>query len=239
MLTPMSYFNLIDACSEPGCPVCRLLRSDADRALDAMMYENANEPESHLEFRNGRGLCNTHGWQLTQYAGYSLGTAILYKATINEVLKVMQQTANQPPLVQKLVRRSGRGAALADALEPTTSCFVCKTLSIAEPTYIQIFAQSLGDEKFLAAYRNSDGLCLPHFRQLLRRVDESDVQTILAIQQSLWERLEAELKLFADKNIAERMHEAIGQEGDSWQRAIGSTSGQPNVFSMVPRPVKR
>lgn len=239
MLTPMSFFNLIDAFSESGCPVCRLLRSDAERAIDALLYENANDPDSHREFRNGRGLCNTHGWQLTQYTGYSLGTTILYRATIKEVLKVIQQSVNQPPMVKKLVRRTGRGAALADALEPVAPCFVCKLLSVAEPTYIQIFAQSLSDEKFVAAYRDSDGLCLPHFRHLLRRVDDGAVQTLLIIQQSLWERLEAKLTLFADKNVAERMNEAIGTEGDSWQRAIGSMAGEPHVFSMNPRPVKR
>jgi hypothetical protein len=158
----MSYFNLVDAFSESGCPVCRLLRSDAEHALDSLLYENANDADSHREFREGRGLCNTHGWQLTRFAGYSLGTAVLYRATVNEVLKVIAQTENRQPIAQKLMQQKASlsGAVLADVLEPVAPCFVCKLLNAAEQTYVQVFAQSLADEKFVAAYRISDGLCL-------------------------------------------------------------------------------
>jgi hypothetical protein len=239
----MSYFNLSDACAEPGCPVCRLLRTDAERALDALMYENANDPDSHREFRQGRGLCNTHGWQLARFAGYSLGTAILYRAAVNEVLAVLERTLNPTSPIQKLRRSANRatGAALAAALAPEAPCFVCKLLSVSEPTYLDTFAQYLGDDKLIAAYRASDGLCLPHFRGLLRRLDRLDganTAAFLAIQQAIWGRLEAELREFADKARVERMTEAAGSEADSWRRAIGSLGGEPNIFGLTPRPPK-
>lgn len=236
-MMPLSYFNLIEACAEPGCPICRLLRTDAERALDALMYENANDPDSHREFRQGRGLCNTHGWQLGRLAGYALGTAILYRAAVNEVLTVMDRIVKPAAPLPRLLRGARRptGATLAAALEPEAPCFVCQLLSVSEPTYLQVFAQFLADDKLLTAYRTSDGLCLPHVRGLLRYVDRleaASTTTFLSIQQAIWERLEAELWEFADKARVERMTETVGSEADSWQRAIGSLGGAPEVFGL-------
>lgn len=243
-MIPMSYFNLIDAFSETGCPVCRLLRSDAEHALDSLLYENANDADSHREFREGRGLCNTHGWQLARFSGYSLGTAVLYRATVNEVLKVIDQAGKHQPIAQKWMQQKGglSGTALADGLEPVSPCFVCKLLGTAELTYVQVFAQSLADKKFVAAYRTSDGLCLPHFRHVLRgldRVNADGIQILLAVQRALWDALETDLKEFEDKSSAGRMHEPMGEEGDSWRRAIGSMAGEPEVFGVNPRPLKQ
>lgn len=245
MVTPISYFNLMDAFAQSGCPVCCLLQRDTEQAIDAMLYEDANDADSHRAFRQGRGLCNTHGWHLTRHAGYSLGTAILYRAALNETLTVMKQQINGQNVARRLLRQKGNrisGSALADALEPVAPCIICQLLSESEPTYLQVFAQYIPDEKFLNAYRTSDGLCLPHFRELLRRFDRLDtdaVQAFIEIQQSIWEELEADLREFQDKNRHERMNEAMGKEADSWQRAIASMGGQPDVFGLHPRPAKR
>ena len=44
--------------------------------------------------------------------------------------------------------------------------------------------------------------------------------------------LETCRKEFADKNDYQRMHEAMGAEGDSWQRAIGQMAGEKGIFGI-------
>jgi len=35
----VAYFQLVDACTQRGCPVCRCLREQTFRSLDALLYE--------------------------------------------------------------------------------------------------------------------------------------------------------------------------------------------------------
>ena len=39
----ISFFRLIDACSGPGCPICRCLVADARQYLDSLLYEQVND----------------------------------------------------------------------------------------------------------------------------------------------------------------------------------------------------
>lgn len=62
MVTPVTYFDLIDYFPQPGCAICNLLRRNVDRSLDALLYEYVGDPDSHRVFRQRRGLCNEHSW---------------------------------------------------------------------------------------------------------------------------------------------------------------------------------
>jgi len=59
MVTPVSYFDLIDIFSQPGCAICNLLRRNVDRSLEALLYEYVGDPDSHQTFRQRRGLCKS------------------------------------------------------------------------------------------------------------------------------------------------------------------------------------
>jgi hypothetical protein len=234
---PLSYLDLIETFPRPGCAVCNLVLRDADRFLDGLLYESVNLPETHQAFRAARGLCNTHSWQLLRYTGYSLGISILYRAVLDEVLTLLDQASDPQP---GLARLWGGGAAadaskLADHLEPSAPCLACKVMGDAEQRYLKMLGQHL-DQPLEAAYRASDGLCLPHFRQALRQTRAPEqFRSLIALQRAIWSKLKADLEEFADKTDYRRAHEPMGAERDSWQRAVGRMAGEKGVFSVNPR----
>jgi hypothetical protein len=234
---PLSYLDLIETFPRPGCAVCNLVLRDADRFLDTLLYEAVNMPETHQAFRAGRGLCNAHSWQLLRYNGNSLGISILYRAVVDETLKILDGAPDPQP---GLARLWGGGAApdavkLADSLEPSAPCPACKAMGDAEKRYVKMLGQHL-DQSLEEAYRASDGLGLPHFRQALRQTRAPEpFRRLIAIQRAIWSKLKADLEEFADKSDYRRAREPMGAEGDSWQRAVGRMAGEAGVFGANPR----
>lgn len=224
MVTPLAFYDLIETFPQPGCAVCRLLQRDVERFLSALLYEYVNEAETHRAFRDARGLCNQHGWQLTRFGGNSLGIAILHRAALDEVLKITERTPTGG-------RARTPGAPLADNLEPAKGCLACDLMTRSESDYLDVFAQSMGEARFTAGYAESSGLCLGHLRLLLRRpMNAAGLRHVLEIQRGLWTRLKAELALFEDRSGNDRRHEVMGDEADSWLRAIGVLGGEDGVF---------
>ncbi len=234
MTLPFSYYDLIEACGQPGCPVCALLLRDAHRYLDAMLYEYVTKPATNEAFRAARGLCNVHNWQLMDFGAQVLGVAILQDAALDEVLKLI---AANPAQVQSTLSRwlgptaKNSPAALADKLEPERSCPVCDTLAAAELRYLEAVSDYLNDDRFQAAFRDSAGLCLPHFRTALRQISQpAALETLLTLQVGIWRGLKDDLETFITKNDYRYAGEPMGKERDSWRRALGSLAGKKGVF---------
>lgn len=233
MVTPLSLYDLLDALPQPGCAVCALLRRDADRFLDTLLYEFVIDVDSQQEFRARRGLCNEHGWTLLRLSGGSLGTAILHRAALDEALQDMAQTPvrGEARLGLARLRPGTAGSPLARKLKAEGRCAACEHLDEAEAHYIQTMRQYLGDARLISAFGDSSGLCLPHFRRLLdEAVDAAGIEDIVSAQRAIWQRLKAELEEFIDKNRHERSREPMGTEGDSWRRVIEALSGGQGIF---------
>lgn len=241
MVTPLSYYGLVETFPAMGCAVCNLLLRDADRFLDSLLYEYVNDPDSHRTFRARRGLCNEHAWHLTRYTGHSLSIAVLYHAAVDEVLTIMAEEAVESvALSASMRRRAGNGpfgmSALADRLESAGPCAACRLLADAEVRYLRTFGQYISDSRLEDAYRVSDGLCLPHFRLLLRQaLPVENLRKIITIQRAIWAQLKTDLAEFRSKTNVNRRDETMGAEGDSWRRAIGRMAGEKGVFGPDPR----
>jgi hypothetical protein len=237
LTTPLAYYDLIETFAAPRCAVCNLVLRDVAHFLDSLLYEYVNERETHRTFRASRGLCNEHSWQILRYSGNSLGIAILSRAVLDELLKTLESVPTTSAPSSGLARLRGNnkanGTALADRLEPTEPCPACRAQADVEQRYIQTLCAYLADEKMEAAFRDSAGLCLPHFQALLRQSNAAaHLGLIITIQRAIWSRLKSELEEFADKSSHERMHEEMGPEGDSWQRAIANIAGAKGVFGL-------
>ncbi len=242
MVTPLGYFDLVETFPTPGCVVCNLVLRDVDHFLDLLLYERVNEPDSHRAFRARRGLCNEHAWQLTRYKGGALGIAILYNATLDEVLNIVEQVPVAMPTAPSGIRRfrnggaDSAGPALAERLEPAMPCLACELRNGSERSYVRVLSEYVDDTQLQDAYRASEGLCLPHFRQVLRLVTNPEqLQLFANIQATIWRKLKADLNEFIEKNDHRRAHEPMGAEGDSWQRAVRRMAGEKGVFGSDPR----
>lgn len=228
------YFDLIEALGQPGCAVCRLALRDVHRYLDSLLYEYVNEPETNDAFRQMRGLCNEHSWQLRQFKGSVLGIAILYEAALDEVLKIVDgATVRSSSRLSRLLGAGGEysAAALAERLEPEMPCAACHVLEQGETRYVKLLSDHAADKRVEHALRHSEGLCLPHFRQALRAANGSDnAGLLISIQRILWSKLKDDLNLFMRKYDAQHAGEPMGEEGTSWQRAIARLAGEKNAF---------
>ncbi len=237
---PMDYFELIETFPKPGCAVCNLLLRDTDKAIDGLVYGFMDTEEMRTAFSAGRGLCSDHGWLLKQNKfGNVLGVAKLYAATLEQVLSVLEQTAlaDVPQSTfSRLFNSSERrvdSARLAEQLEPTADCMICERIDEREAEYIGIFSQYALDSRFQAAFTQSDGLCLPHLRHLLRTTqDAAAVEYIIASHHTIWTQLKTEVESFARKQNYERLDELTASEGSSWTRAIARMGGEKGVFGM-------
>ena len=59
-MTSVTTFNLIEACRQPGCPVCRVEEHSVERYLDNQFYENVNNPDFRNTLRLSIGFCREH-----------------------------------------------------------------------------------------------------------------------------------------------------------------------------------
>ena len=221
MTTPFGYFDLLEAFPLPGCAVCRLLDQDVDRYLDRLLYEYPTDPITQQTLRASRGLCHEHGWRLRRYNN-ALSVAVLYDAVVDELMRISLQV----PADRGRSRRRGAGSALADALAPTQPCPACALRDDAEKRYLQILGEYVSEARFGDAFRQSDGLCLPHFRGALEGAHDAESARLLAtVQSASWGKLKGELEMFMHKMDA-HYHERMGAEGTSWLRALARVAGE-------------
>jgi hypothetical protein len=236
-MKPLAYHHLNDMFAEPGCAICNLLRRDVDHSIDSFLYEFILDLDVNKAFREGRGFCNEHGSQILEHKGSSLSIAILYQAVISDLLKIVEQSSggpSSPPMFARL-RKAEADDSLAAQLGPSKSCMACDMLVEAEERYVSALSEHIGDDALRGKLERSEGLCLAHFRQVLRRVrNPAHYQTLLAIQKAIWARLKAELDEFIAKNDYQRT-DPMGIEGDSWSRATRRIAGEKGVFGLDQR----
>lgn len=243
------YAEIREALGQAGCPVCRLLSRDAERYLDSVLWELVNDPGVRDELNRARGYCPQHGWLLVR-AGAALGVAILTRGVVRTLLDEMaanpagdaprsvlggmfrRSESSEPPAALGDLPRAQPGRStsrLVEALSPQAPCPVCVRLEPREQDYLRTLAVYLDPPGGLGeVYGASGGLCLDHFRQALPLAAAArTVETLVAAQQMVWERLYGELDEFVRKNDPRFRGEPFGEERDSWRRALEAVSGPP------------
>jgi hypothetical protein len=238
MVTPFSFFNMVEVFQKPGCAICNMLQDDNDEFVEALLYEYPNDIGVQQQFLAARGLCNEHSWQLLNYkGGGALSIAVLYSILLKPIMRIMHKQPSPEAGGSWLNRlRSGAdGAGLADQLQPTGPCIACEMVRKSEDHYLETLSQHISDPRLQEAYRESDGLCLPHFRLALRQMrDPEKLKVLIGIQTAIWDALAAELETFMD-NYDITKAQPMGEEGDSWQRVIGQMAGRRGIFGLNER----
>ncbi len=219
-MRPFAYHDLIEAFAEGGCPLCRLALRAVHRYLDALLYEFSTDPETHRAFRDGRGLCNAHSWQLTEIMGGALSTAVLFHSALREV----QQLTKAP---------NGTPRKQADQLAPRRACPACQHLHDSEAACLEVFPRYLDEPTFNAAWHTSQSVCLPHLRMLLPKLTAGQAARLLVHQKAVWQQLQADLEAFQRNYQAEHSSEPLSPSAaTSWQRVIAMLTGERGVFSL-------
>ncbi len=238
---PFSYFDVLEACTQPGCPFCRLCEKSVNSYLDALLYEQVNDPDTRGMLHQSLGFCNEHAWRLPEInTGVSLGIAIIYNDLISRVSEKLQHVRYMRPngfslrQAQELLDRGKPSEATEEAvrrLQPQAECPTCAHRNTMETISLEAMLEALPhDEQMQTALKASTGLCLPHLRRALELTrDEAAFNILLRIVQEKLAGLRADLNEFVRKNDYRFNKEGFGKEGDSWRRAIGIMVGAKGV----------
>lgn len=219
----ISYFDLIEACAKPGCPVCRLSLKAAQRYLDSVLYERVNDPGTRDGIRRARGYCNEHAWWMANSLIHQLGIAIIQQDMVDTIISATEMEPsrrNARRIAQKLERR----------LRSTAECPVCAHRRTMEDIALHALLAYIDDIDLAAALENSDGLCLVHFSRALDLVrDAGTLKQLAALERRTLTRLRDELNEFICNNDRSIRDKEFGMESNVWRHAIGIVSGERGV----------
>jgi hypothetical protein len=229
-------YNVLEACREAGCPICRLEQKSVERYLDQHFYESVNSPRWRDRLRASLGFCREHAWLgADQRLGDALGYSIIYRDILNSILNQLEEgTSTAPPPRQKRSWLRQVPEAVQTMIEkalnaftPRKRCPVCEHREETTRTTLTVLLAEMNTPEMTNALRTSEGLCLPHLRQALEQVkDVAACETILTLHREKLKNLKAELEEFIRKNDYQAIHEGFGREGDAWLRALASVVGK-------------
>ena len=230
-----SFYDMRDALAEPGCAVCRLKQHTAYWMLDNLLDESVNDPGIREKLRHSRGFCREHTWALERL-GSAQGMTIVMHDVLKEALRTLREGHFEATRLfsrvgaQELVDRHKPRAATEEvvaALGPQGACPACAYADEMEGILLDVLVEHLLEKDgLLAPFRASSGLCLPHLRGALQRVNDGKTYDALtAAQEGIWQRLLDNLGEALRKYDYRLQGQATGEEGDSWRRAMGLVAG--------------
>ncbi len=252
------------ALKKPGCALCRLRQETGTRYITGLLHENVNDMTTRTHLAHSLGLCPDHAWQLQaielDHWHNGLGTTIIYNDLTERVLRAIETTSARhrhsiPPVTTRLenVRHRLRdwgtvgqwlsgllppprpGQALLAALTPTEPCRVCETEHRSGETYALWLARALTDPKFQALVTASDGICLPHLRQILSLAESpAAVDFLTADTRRRLAQLHHRLSEYGRKQQWQYHTETVSPpEETAWARSIAFFAGEASPASSV------
>jgi len=235
-LPSSTVYNLLEACRESGCPICRLEQQSVERYLDNQFYENVNSPKWRDRLRASLGFCHEHAWLgIDKRLGDALGYSIIYRDIVNSVLTHLEDSNSPAPASHRrasLLRQLPESARnriekILNALTPHKRCPVCEQRDEATRTYISVLIKELQRPEMINALQTSHGLCLSHLRLALEQVKGlSASEQLINLHRAKLEGLRAELDKFIRKNDYQAIQEGFGKEGDAWLRTVSMIAGR-------------
>ncbi len=222
--------RLLDACGQPGCPVCRCLARDSRQHLDALLYEQVTDPETRRRIRASGGFCNWHTWMLLEIHGARPGAAIIYEDLLGHLIEELRREAVAPARRRSWLSPSGRRARRGrDSARET--CPVCVDAAAAERRYLEAMLTADDDADLQLAYARSDGLCGPHvFRAMALGAGHAGATWLAARTAAKWGRLRDDLARFVAKHDHRNREPFTDAEAAACERAFEMLSGAQGLF---------
>jgi hypothetical protein len=215
MTDAQTIFEFRLACQKGGCPICYLVQRLGARYIEGTLNESLLDPVVRQKLLGSHGFCYEHTWRsIDLKLSDALGHAILFHDLIKDA--------------RNKLGGYGRvtGVDLADTLEPVTICPACQIEQAAADRIIDSIKSALTSPDFLAEFRQSTGICIPHLRLLLRSLDSERKAIVLEHQILCLMNLQDELAEFIRKSDYRFRAEVIGREGDSYKRAADVMMGK-------------
>jgi hypothetical protein len=202
-MTPTAiYDDLLEACRQEGCPLCRLEHAADLRYLERLFYAQVNDYNTRQQLRASLGFCVPHAeLALSEVKGQALGLAIIYD-----------------DLLRLVVEQIDKNNTL---LAADKKCPACENRDENNARVLSELSKYMLNESMQSALGTSTGLCLGHLRQALAAMREPAKRAaLLKVQRAIMLKLRAELAEYIRKNDYRFMGEPPGAERDAWIRAV-------------------
>jgi hypothetical protein len=234
----IGYYQLVDACARPGCPVCRCVDDATRRYVDALIYEQVTDPETRHGLRDSWGFCNWHAWVLEDTPGARFGAAIINVDLLGRMVLRARRLGDRPP---GLARRSVAWIARLAGRRPLPAlvllharrrrCPACHETARAEESYLHVVLDAMDDAGFREAYERSHGLCVPHtMRALARGAGRADTRSLIDLTAEKWEKLRGAVARFVSKHDYRNAEPVTDEETEAVLRAAAMLAGGRGLF---------
>ena len=221
-----SYYDLLNACTQTGCPICRVGAHAVKRHLKSLFNEYVNDTEARDSILRSLGFCKEHVQLLlnTRIAD-ALGASIIYENIIKKILREFpRDPASFPSNPKERARTISKFISASDGLG---ECVACEQRETAFDRVIHDLSSALDQEELQVALQGSDGLCLPHLSQLFERVQkQEDLNFLINLIRNKLETRQFEMSELIRKNDHYFRSEGISQaEALAWKNAMCTLSG--------------
>jgi hypothetical protein len=222
----MSRFELEEALHQQGCAVCRLVERAGSSYLEYLLYDLVNDPDVQKEFRASLGLCERHAQGMLE-KGDGLGTAILYRAVVKELLGLLSKTPDAPKSRVSPTKLLGRPTKADPAIPtPGDGCMVCDAEDKAERRYLQVLLDGVQDGSLEDLVGRSGSVCVRHLSQASVVAGGWLPSTLIDAAREVFRDLESDLGRYVRHSDYRFRDEPWGKERDSWKRVVAQMLGQ-------------
>ena len=182
--------------------------------------------------RDSFGLCNLHTWLLRDVPASSapdLGFAIIAKDLLNR----FERMAGEPPVVgwRALKGWLGRTRSRLRAKLKRIRCPACVHAARSESVHLRQLLDLLDEADFSEKYRDSAGLCLPHFLVAEEtHAGHRHFEQLREVQIRKARSLHDTLDRFHEKHDHRAKDEITPAEARAWTDAMEFLGGKRGVF---------
>ncbi|HUX19734.1 MAG TPA: DUF6062 family protein [Spirochaetia bacterium] len=229
----MTFHHLLEAFTDARvCGLCGLEEKAMRRYFDSILFESVTDPQIRADLRRAHGYCSVHGHYLLGI-GAAFDTAVLYQDEVDDMIGLIEGLEKQGPKAPKESKTRKRRGSEAISSEWTRHehCPACRIQRETRTHYARALLQNLEDESMRRAFESGGGVCLPHLRLILSEARKASVRAILlARQKEVLLHLQEELAELRRKFDYRFSDEKVGEERDSWRRAVLLVNGSPLSF---------
>jgi hypothetical protein len=243
MAFALAVNNLLEAMKKSGCPVCRISRQAAERALESFLWENVNEPDVRQGILDSLGFCPLHTRVMVARelvtSSLPLGTNIIYEHLGREIAGTLKKLrpGSAASVVnglgshaRRLLEKAGLLKHGGGPLHPRGECPACTAGNNSAWNALHVLCEELQKEgEVRSSYLACDGLCLPHLRDAIEHYAGVFPSAIQLLIDDTVQRLEAQsvdMKEYIRKaNWAYRDEKLTEAEDTAWRKTLTFFTG--------------
>lgn len=203
------------------CAICAVASDAVFDFLCQYQYAIGHDKAAQRQFLASHGLCPTHTWHLERISsprGLSLG----YPSLLDQMEERVRGMANLPVAgaIQRLEELASRASA----------CPACGARQRAEQRAAERLSRALRTPEGLAAFQQSQWLCLTHLRLLLTGVDDDIAAVLFRVQARRLIDLAESMREFVIKQDALRRSLLTEEEVRAYRQALVLLVGEKYLF---------